>query len=328
MTVVIASPNTAVERLLVVRRNRPGEVHRLIRDETLAGGKPVNVARVLGRLAATDDTGTAANPWLAGFLGSATGALAAAALEREGLHGTWVSTQTDTRICEVLVDLADPGGATVYNAPGAPISAAELAELNSAMTTALPTAAALVCAGSVAPGVPVDQYARWVAQAHRHGVPSVLDATGEHLRAAAAAGPTVVKLNRTELLAAATDPNALLRDWSAAGVRAVIITNGGGRTFAVTPRGCFAVTAPDVDVISAVGSGDAFAAGLVHSMLHSGHDWPGHLRAAAACGAANATSVTADLPPEADLARLRARTRVTELDPAELANALASDIHP
>ena len=52
MNIAITSLNSAVERLLAVEANRPGSVHRLTRSETLAGGKGVNVARVLAQLAA------------------------------------------------------------------------------------------------------------------------------------------------------------------------------------------------------------------------------------------------------------------------------------
>ena len=50
MKVIIASLNTAIERLLLVDKQRPVDVHRLLDDKTLAGGKGVNVARVLKQL--------------------------------------------------------------------------------------------------------------------------------------------------------------------------------------------------------------------------------------------------------------------------------------
>ena len=73
MKVIIASLNTAIERLLLVDKQRPGDVHRLLDDKTLAGGKGVYVARVLKQLAT--HLPDAPVPLLLGFLGGATGRL-------------------------------------------------------------------------------------------------------------------------------------------------------------------------------------------------------------------------------------------------------------
>ncbi len=127
----------------------------------------------------------------------------------------------------------------------------------------------------------------------------------------------MVKVNRDELTgladAAGTDAGALVRGWLAAGSEAVIVTDGAAPTRVDTASARYTVESPRVPTRSAVGSGDAFAAGLVRSLLTDpAGGWPAHLRLAAACGASNAASVLARLaaehPPSALIDRVVVRT--------------------
>ncbi|MFJ8955127.1 1-phosphofructokinase family hexose kinase [Streptomyces sp. NPDC102381] len=296
--IAIASVNPAIERLLVVDRNRPGSVHRLARSETLAGGKGVNVARVLAILATEPPVTPVAHPTphLFGFAGGPTGRLLRDLLDAEGLAADLVTTRDATRVCEVLVDLADPDGATVYNAKGADVDKTELDALDEAFDRAVRDARALVCTGSLPPGAPDDLYARWI-EAAPDPVLTVLDAHGPALAAGVRARPDVVKVNAEELAAVSDVGGSTLdtaRAWREWGVGCVIVTDGPRPTLALTPNGTYEVIAPDVPTRSAVGSGDAFCAGLVHSLTTAAdRGWGRHLRVAAACGASNAASLTA-----------------------------------
>ncbi|MFB4419681.1 1-phosphofructokinase family hexose kinase [Streptomyces sp. QL37] len=316
MSIAITSLNSAVERLLVVEANRPGSVHRLARSETLAGGKGVNVARVLTQLRAGGDETYAPvpAPRLVGFSGGPTGRLFEDLLGAEGLDSALVPTAGGTRVCEVLVDLSDPAGATVYNASGPKVTEPELGALESMFGSVLENSDALVCTGSIPPGVPSDQYARWITQARGKGVLSVLDAHSEVLAQGAAALPDIVKVNREELLSlGAGDPDARAMDWLDAGIRCVIVTDGGRPARAYTAGAEYEVRAPEIPVRSAVGSGDAFCAGLVRSLLGAPKaGWAAHLRLAAACGASNAAGVTAGLTGSHSPATLLSRVTVSE----------------
>lgn len=326
MSVVIASLNPAIERLLVVPRNEPGTVHRLSRSETLAGGKGVNVARVLAQLAtpaftprAGADTGdtTDAAPaapaaraafpvpptLLVGPLGGPTGRLQAELLAAEGLATATVPISGWTRTNEVLLDESRPEHATVYNAAGPALDPDELAALRTLCSSALDGASLLICTGSLPPGPPVEFYGEWIAEARRRGIRTLLDADGTALARGAAAGPTIVKVNRDELrglaVADGRTERALVDAWHATGTEAVIVTDGAAATEAHTPEGDYTVRSPRVPTRSAVGSGDAFTAGLVWSLLERpAAGWPEHLALAAACGASNAASTLARLSPE------------------------------
>lgn len=310
MNVIIASLNTAIERLLLVENQRPGKVHRLLDDKTLAGGKGVNVARVLLQLRHHLDN--APSPLLVGFLGGATGRLCRELLEQEKLAGRWCEIAASTRICEVVTELVSPQLASVYNAAGPEIRTEELASLHDALAEEMERAGALICTGSLAKNIMPDEYGRWIALAKKRGVLTLLDTHGTALLASAAALPDIIKINRDELVQASEMSGTHLPDaWLTQGVRCVIITDGREPTLALTPEGNYEITPPVVDTLSSVGSGDAYCAGLIASLLaRPDAAWKEHLRLAAACGASNAASPTAGLAGDVSLAELQQRCTV------------------
>ncbi|WP_435930224.1 1-phosphofructokinase family hexose kinase [Dryocola sp. BD613] len=310
MNVIIASLNTAIERLLLVESQRPGQVHRLLDDKTLAGGKGVNVARVLLQLRRRLDNAPA--PLLVGFLGGATGRLCRELLTQEKLPGRWCETAASTRICEVVTELVSPLSASVYNAAGPAVRSEELARLHEMLAEEMQQASAVICTGSLAKNILPDEYGRWITLAKKQGVLTLLDTHGTALLQSAAALPDIIKINRDELQQAKElAGNNLPEAWLAQGVRCVIITDGREPTLALTPDGNYEITPPVVDTISPVGSGDAYCAGLIASLLaRPNAGWKDHLALAAACGASNATSPTAGLATDVSLTELQQRCTV------------------
>lgn len=313
-TILLASFNTAIERLLIAPGFRIGEVTTLEEDHVLAGGKGVNTARILAGLRALGDGLPSAGGRLCGFLGGTTGDLVEAALAEEGLDGAWVRTASRTRVSEVLVDPRDPSRSTVFNGRGEAVTDHESAALDDLFAREISSASGVVCSGSVPPGSPGDAYARWIREANDAGAWSLLDSHGAVVGPAVEAVPTIVKINRDELAALPGSADDLVASWRESGTRAVIITDGSRPTLALTPNGRAEVVPPAVETRSGVGSGDAFTAGLVASLEASGWaDWDDALRLASACGAANAMGLRAGLPPSttpASLRELMARTSV------------------
>lgn len=321
MNVIIASLNTAIERLLLVDKQQPGEVHRLLDDKTLAGGKGVNVARVMRQL--RTHLPDAPAPLLLGFLGGATGRLCRELLAEEALEGCWCDIAGSTRICEVVTEVQAPERASVYNAVGPAITPDEHQALHRMLEQELPHASALVCTGSLAKNLLPDEYGRWITLARAAGVLSLLDTHGTALLQSAGSLPDIIKINRDELRqASAASSRALPQAWLDQGVRCVIITNGHRPTLALTPDGNYEVSSPEVTTVSPVGSGDAYCAGLVTSLLARPQArWTEHLTLAAACGAANAASPTAGLAAGLNLTELQQRcaVRAVSTSPRSLA---------
>jgi fructose-1-phosphate kinase PfkB-like protein len=288
-------------------------VHSLAREETLAGGKGVNVARVLGQLGSPGLCVPGVDlsqlkTLLVGPLGGPTGDLQRMLLDAEHLASVVVPTAGWTRINEVIVDTRSAGSATVFNAAGPMITAEESERIDASARAAIVGASAVVCTGSIPPGLSGEVYGEWIRAGSAAGAITLLDSRGAALASGAAAHPTIVKVNRDEVDDLATtegcSPASLIDSWSNGGTDAVVITDGDRPTTAVTPDGVFVVAGAQVPTVSAVGSGDAFTAGLVAARVSAPDaGWAWALRLAAACGASNAASTTARLavsyPPAA-----------------------------
>lgn len=320
--VLLASLNTAVERLLVTDAEvRLGDVITLAQDFVLAGGKGVNSARVLLQLQGLLPNDTHIDPLLVGYLSGLTGDLVRASLSEELLTGIWVDSGTPTRVNEVLVEAGNGGRATVFNAVGSEVVPSAWEQLLAEIRKLCGTASGLVCSGSIPLGIPASAYADLIRIASEHGMWSVLDSHGGPLEAGAAASPTIIKVNRDEIHALNPDVSAQICAWRDTGTLAVIITDGPSSILAVTPQGTFEVHPPDVESISAVGSGDAFTAGLIHALCATEwQDWEYALRLAAACGASNAASLRARLSAQLDIADLMGRTKIHLLPPLSCNN--------
>jgi tagatose 6-phosphate kinase len=279
VTILTVTLNAALDVTYEVQALVPNATHRVLRVRTRAGGKGVNVARVLRQLGR--DT------VVAGLAGGHTGALIRADLAAGGLPEELVGIGGESRRTLAVVSRRD-GGATLLNEPGPEVAAAEWAELRARLDRLLASgAAAVVLAGSLPAGVPQDAYAELVQAAHGHGVPAIVDADGEPLRAALAATPELVKPNAAELRAATgqADPAGAAAALRRAGAAAVVASLGPGGLLAVTGDGWWRAVPPEVVAGNPIGAGDAavaaLAAGLVDRL-----PWPERLREAVAVSAA------------------------------------------
>lgn len=245
--------------------------NRVARVYERAGGKGVNVARVLHALGH--------QPVVLGFAGGDTGAAARADLAAAALPERLVEIRERTRRTVAVVDGAR-GDATGFWEPGPRVDAGEWAGLIAAFAQMLDGCAAVVLAGSLPAGVPVDAYAALGSMAARQGVPVVLDADGAALRHGLAARPDVVKPNAEEL-ARAGDVASL----RAAGAAAVVSSHGHHGLVAITGEGAWRARPPERVEGNPTGAGDAAVAALTAGIL-TRSPWPERLRHAAALSAA------------------------------------------
>jgi hypothetical protein len=102
-----------------------------------------------------------------------------------------------------MVMIERPGGRiTILNEPGSVLTAQGWQDYLAAVSEALPGHSALVCAGSLPPGAPLDAAGQLVELAHRAGIPALLDTAPPALRASLASGPDLVAPNLQEAEAA------------------------------------------------------------------------------------------------------------------------------
>lgn len=300
--------NAALDVTYHVAELRPHRTHRVREVAERAGGKGVNVARVLHALG---EPVTAT-----GLAGGTTGARIRALLTAEGVAESFVDVVGESRRTIAVADGID---ATGFWEPGPRVMAREFAAFAARYRQLLAGARVVVMSGSLPPGVPAGAYADLITAAHEAGVAAILDADGEPLRLGVTARPALVKPNTAELAgfagvpAGEVDVPAAAAALRQAGAADVVASRGAGGMVAVTGAGRWRATPPEVADGNPTGAGDAAVAALARGLRHEA-PWPHRLRDAVALSTA---AVHAPVAGTVDLRvyeQLRDRVAVNELD--------------
>ncbi|MEU8925958.1 1-phosphofructokinase family hexose kinase [Kitasatospora sp. NPDC048545] len=305
--ILTVTPNAALDITHHLDRLRPHGSNRVRAVAERAGGKGVNVARVLHALG---------HPTVVtGLVGGITGRAIRAELAAAGLTDRMLAIPGESRRTVAVVE-ESVGDTTVLLEPGPVVGVEEWERFLHHLDTLLPGAAAVVLSGSLPRGLPRDAYAQLLRHAHAHGVPAVLDADGAALRAALPAGPALIKPNADELTAATglADPVAAARALHAAGAGAVVASLGADGVIAVTPHGSWHARGPERLAGNPTGAGDAAVAALTLGLV-TRTPWPDRLAEAVALSAAAvAAPLAGDFDPAVHRA-LRPRVNVRHLAP-------------
>lgn len=308
--IVTVTLNAAVDKTYTVENFALDKVHRPSDEKTVAGGKGVNVARVLKELGR--------EVIASGFAGGCNGKFILSSLEEEGIGHEFVHTVGESRLCIAVVDPAR-GTQTEVNESGAEVTYEEVQRLREKLSRLMDGLDYLVLSGSAPPGVPDGFYADIIREAQSNGVRVVLDSSGEHLRAGADAGPFMLKPNAAELsslvgreLLTLEETLRAAKDLTRRGVKLVAVSMG--RTGAMVTDGTrsYKASPPDIKFVSAVGSGDAFVAAFLHSLMNGG-DLEDAVRLGTAAGAANAGAMGAGFCRKEDIENLVDGVVVTAL---------------
>jgi tagatose 6-phosphate kinase len=283
--ILTVTPNVALDITYRVDQLTPGASHRVRGVKERAGGKGLNVARVLHALGH--------DIMIFGFVGRATAAVVTTDLARGGLAHELISIEGPTRRSVAVVD-SGSGEATLFNEPGPRVPTTRWEDLEAMLTARLPEATALVVSGSLPPGANDDACARLVRLAAAHRVTVLVDTVGEALLQAAAAGADIVKANSSELLdtTGLSDVTAAATALRRRGAKAVVASLGEAGMTAFTPGGSWRAAPPTRIVGNPTGSGDAATAALIAGAVARA-PWPDRLRDAVALSAAAVTQPTA-----------------------------------
>ena len=302
--IVTVTLNPALDVTYAVDALVPHGSHRVRALTERAGGKGVNVASVLHRMGV---------PSLALLLaGGSTGRAMADDLTARGLPHDVLTCTGETRRTVNVVS-TESGDATIFNEPGPSVTRSEIDAVVSRVRHQVTAGATVVAVcGSLPRGAEADAYGQIVTAARTSGATTLVDAEGESLRAACAAGADVALPNVAELLAAtgADEGTTAAKALRELGVRHVVVSEGpkGMRAYLADGRS-FATRPGEPLSGNPTGAGDA-AAAAVAAGLAGGADWIEILRDAVAwSGAAVLQPVAGDVDP-ADVVRLRATATV------------------
>jgi 1-phosphofructokinase/tagatose 6-phosphate kinase len=311
--IITVTLNAAMDKSLSVPSLRLGRRHRTVERRTLAGGKGVNIARMLKTLG---------QPVIAtGLAGGQTGMQIVEQLTEASILTDFVRIREESRTNTALLD-PTTGEETEINEQGPSVDPAELELFREKLFYLARGAAIVVFAGSLPANVQADYYATLVRELNKLGVTTVVDTDGEALRLAVRAEPHVVSPNALEAEELVghefnddDDRANAVREIAALGPREAVMTTPDGCWGRILVDGApalYRATIAPREPVAAVGSGDAFLAGYV-AARYCGSAAPECLRFGVACGAESTGRLGAGLIDARAVDRLLAEVQVSEV---------------
>jgi 1-phosphofructokinase family hexose kinase len=313
--IITVTLNAALDRTLTVPNFQRGQRHRASQGLMLAGGKGINIARALKRLGV---------PVVAtGLVGGRTGIRIVEELTGEAILNDFVRIEDESRTSTAVVDPTAPTY-TEINEWGPAVRPEELEMLLEKLTYLAQDSSAVVFAGSLPRDVDDGFYGEAIRDLNREGIKTVLDSEGQPLLLGVQSEPFLVSPNQREAEGLVGQEFNEDEDFML-GLDA--IAERGARNVLITQEsGCFALlreerkvvryraSAPSIEPVSAVGSGDVLLAAFLAAQL-KGEASEDALRAAVATGTASTLEVGAARFDEREAGRLASAVQVTELEP-------------
>jgi 1-phosphofructokinase family hexose kinase len=305
--IVTLTLNPAIDQTLVLPRFVAGDTIRVKSSRFDPGGKGINVSRVIKELGG--------NSVAMGFAPGGLGRYIEHTLEAQGIECDFVHTKGETRTNITILDESRHMH-TILSDPGPSTDARSVGQLRERLAERLQPGDWLVLAGSIPPPLDGNVYVDIIREAAQRGIHTVLDADGEALAAGATAHPEIVKGNRRELerllgrhLDDETSTLKAAQEVHDSGVSCVVVTRGREGAVATTDREYLRGVAPRVRAVSAVGSGDAFLAGVVLTLSRGGRIEDA-LRLGIAAGTASVLNPGTELCHRREVDILMPRVRV------------------
>lgn len=308
MAIHIINPNPVFDRTIALPALVPGTVMRTSKVEVTAGGKGVNVARILRALGVESE--------LVFPVGTQDSAQYLRLLAEEGAQFRAFQVSGSVRVASIYRELENDRVTVVNDAGSSPLPT-EWSRFVEFTAAALGPDDIVLIMGSLPAGLPPDAAQELVATAKSRGARVLLDTAPLWLAPALVAHPDVIAPNIHEAAAALGEDSAALFDDSrlspqqARDQASDYALECASRTFglACVTAGAAGVAyalgdslhwidAPEISVVSAVGAGDSFVAGLVaHWALDeaagSSIDWHAAVAFGVACAAASCEVVRA-----------------------------------
>lgn len=274
MSILIVNPNPVFDRTITLEELVPGAVMRTLDIELTAGGKGINVARVLRSLGIS--------PKLVIPVGVDDRVRYVELLRVEGASPTIVDVPGSVRTASIYLEERS-ARVTVVNDVGTPMSEKYWEKVRAAVRTAIASGDVVLCMGSFPPGLNPSSLSDLIEDVHAAGAAILIDTNPHWLAASLSSAPDVVTPNVHEAEAAlglgtahvmdADDSDAQQIRARAEAAALELCVRGAVRAFVTGGSAGVAVARPGsvtwlpsypVEAVSTVGAGDSFVAGVAY----------------------------------------------------------------
>lgn len=285
--------NPAVDKTYNTTRLMIGQVNRMRDLLSLAGGKGINVTKVLRQFGA-QVTAT-------GFLGGYPGEFIEDALQKMNVETAFTKIRNMTR--SNMNVIGDDGYVTEILEPGPHIAAFERDQFLDRFRALAPKSECVVLSGSLTDGLSDDFYAKLIDICNESGIKTFLDTSGEPLRKGIAKKPYCIKPNCRELeyiagrrLATEAEIIQAAYAYVKAGVTKVVVSMGDKGLLEVVGKKVIKAVPPRIRAVNTVGSGDCVVAAMVLGLVQDMKE-EDTMQLAAGISAANATTLESGIIP-------------------------------
>jgi 6-phosphofructokinase 2 len=301
--------NPALDRTLWIDRIRDDVSNRIIEEHSFAGGKSIDVSKVLKTL----DVDNIA----LGFVGGFAGRELEGRLLNDGIQTDFIRVSGETRT-NIIIHEKENGRQLNFNASGPEIKPSELMQLVEQIEK-LPHPEIVAIGGSLPLGVNPEIHHKIITLLKKREAKVVLDVDGEALKQGIKALPNIIKPNIHELselvgrdLKGMDEIMAAAKEINKAGVEIVLVSMGAKGLLLVADRQKYHAVPPAVDVKSTVGAGDSSVAGVI-SGLARGKELKECVTYAAAAGTATTLRQGTALCQKEDFQRLVSQVKLNVL---------------
>ena len=282
--ILVICLNPALQRTLWFNKFNYGEVNRASRKVLSAGGKGVNVARIISELGE--------EVTLLTVLGGHTGEIVKNCLDRDQIPYHFIGVNCETRTCTTILD-GQHHKSTEMAEEGDRITKSESDAVVRIFQKLLKKSCFLVISGTALPGFPETIYQQFIRMANQEGVKTLIDATGELLKKSVRADPFFVKPNWKEMetltqkkIKDTRSMKTAIQAIREAGAHTVLVTTESSSAYFFHDAQFYRIGPPKVKVVNPIGSGDGVAAGISVGIVR-GLSLSESVRLGIACGTAN-----------------------------------------
>lgn len=262
--IVTVTLNPALDKTIQIDTFRISEVNRVLSVREDAGGKGINVSKLIHSLGGETIA--------VGAVAGAVGDFIEKQLDELGTPHDFVHTEGNTRTNTKIVDISLKTY-TDINEPGTPLSQEALDQIEEKIFKYATEDGVVVFSGSIPSNVGKDIYGHWIKKVKAKGIKTILDADGELLKKGIEAGPYLIKPNIHELEMLynkkfETREEAIrfaknLLDYD---IEIIALSMGGHGCAFITKDKIYFAKAIPVEVKSTVGAGDSMVAALAYAI--------------------------------------------------------------
>lgn len=278
--------NPAIDVRYNIENFRLGNVNRTKAIEKNAGGKGINVSRIINLLGG-DILAT-------GIVGGLTGKLFLKKLNENSVKNDFLETEYETRTCIAIIDKNIDGITEILESGKGDMDICNLF-IKKYIEILENEKIKVTCgSGSLLKGIDPLVYNTLIEEGNKRGIKFILDTSGNTLIKGIEAKPFLIKPNQEELedilgrkLNSIKEIVEASKELMIRGVENVMVTLGGAGALLITPKKVYRGTFPKVEIKNTVGSGDSTIGGFAYA-YSQGEELVECFRLGIACGTTNA----------------------------------------